>query len=86
MVKVKKIKVDRKEDEMNHKKEEIRFLGYAQALEDLSIAFAQGFERDKPDTPEKVHEMIVNILDEKRISCIRRLGYSGIIEHPIWTV
>ena len=73
---------------MNYKEEEIRFLGYAQALEDLSITFAQrweNFEHDKPDTPEKVQKMVIDILDEKRISCIHKLGVMGINNHAIWT-
>ena len=74
---------------MNYKEEEIRFLGYAQALEDLSMAFAKGFEdgfeHDKPDTPEKVKKIVIDILDEKRISCIHKLGVMGINNHAIWT-
>ena len=69
---------------MNYGKEEARFLGYAQALEEFSIMFAKSYEEDKPDTPEKVREMVIDILDENRISCVRKLGFMSITSHPIW--
>jgi hypothetical protein len=69
---------------MNYGKEEARFLGYAQALEEFSIMFAKIYEEDKPDTPEKVREMVIDILDEHRVSCVRKLGFMSITSHPIW--
>ena len=69
---------------MSYKKEEARFLGYAQALEDFSITFYKSYEEEKPDTPEKVREMVIDILDENRVACIRKLGYMAISSHPIW--